>query len=175
MGPYCSAKDGKSIHLGVFMDGGCTTLADDEIYASKNYGIYMPFSAATGKTLVTANDCIACADQEENNNNNNNNNNDNEKVNELCEGSYKYAAKCETNLGDIYGYYKDTSACEYIQNILPRMDYASRNSKISKSGNGKAGNAFATIFAFTTAVFAGYAYFLYRKIKRGSVNLSMQE
>ena len=55
------------------------------------------------------------------------------------------AARCEERM-EIQ--YKNTSGCDYINNILPRLKSASRS--------------ISTIFAFTTVVFAAYAYVLYR-------------
>lgn len=178
VGPYCSPKDGKSIYLGVFYDEGCTAQADVSAYAQRNYGVELPFSS---ESLVDPNECISCeeVDRENQNDNNNNNNNNGDddaepEIAELCAESYEVAARCEEKMEINY---KDSSGCEYINSILPRLDAASRkiSTGSSGSGSGKAGKAFSVIFAFTTALFAGYAYFLYRKIKRGSVNLSSQE
>ena len=78
------------------------------------------------------------------------------------------AVKCEAGM-DVN--YKDTSGCEYIKNILPRLTSASRTSSVVGGGSsgGTAAVAFAWIFAATTILFGAYAYFLYRKIKRGAV------
>jgi len=177
IGPYCNPKDGKSIHLGVFYDEGCTAKADSSVYAQKNYGNALPFS----DTPIVGTECISCkqVDQDANNNNNQNQNNGQNyyqqqelEVSELCEQSYEEAARCEEKM-DIQ--WKDTSGCDYINNILPRLESASRSMGVSgATGDGTAAKAFAGIFAFTTVLFAAYAYFLYRKIKRGSVNLSDQ-
>lgn len=178
VGPYCSPKDGKSIHMGVFTDMACTARGDDSVYASQNYGQELPFIS----TSIVGHECITCKQEDENNNNNNNNNNQNEnfEAKEVCQQTYEMAAKCEENMEKQYN--KDTSGCDYINNILPKLDSASRSiasggksSMTASSGSsGKAAKAFAGIFAFTTVLFAAYAYFLYRKIKRGSVNLSSQ-
>jgi hypothetical protein len=176
IGPYCNPKDGKSIHLGVFYDQGCTAKADVSVYASKNYGKALPFA----DTPIVGTECNSCmqVDQNQNNNNNNNNNNQNNyqqeyEVTELCEQSYEEAARCEEKMSIQW---KDTSGCDYINNILPRLESASRSIGVTGAAttSGVAAKAFAGIFAFTTVLFAAYAYFLYRKIKRGSVNLSDQ-
>jgi len=178
VGPYC-ASNGKSIHLGVFYDETCTAKAGEaglEVWATNNYGQTLPFS---GEAIVTS-ECMDCkqVDEDQNNNNNNNNGNGNAyyyqqelEVTEFCEQSYELAAKCEEKL-DVNN--KDTSGCDYINNILPRLETASRSISTGSS-EGKAAKAFAGIFAFTTVLFAAYAYFLYRKIKRGSVDLASQE
>jgi hypothetical protein len=173
--PYC-ATDGASIHLGVFYDQQCMNKAEDSVYGDKNYGATLPYSSGV-KSLVIANDCIACLDtqnDDNNNNNNNNNNNGNYEITELCENTYMESAKCETNMGLQY---PDTSGCSFINDILPRMEKSlSTNSKAkTSSGGGGAATAFAWVFGISTVLFGAYAYFLYRKIKRGSVNLSSQE
>jgi hypothetical protein len=169
VGPYC--PDGKSIYMGLFYDQGCSAKADVSQYAAR-MGTELPYSS---KSIVQENDCIACQTVAEENgdNNNNNNNNNNVQIEELCSTIHAEAAKCEENTSITYA---DTSACDYIKNILPRLDAASRNigTKTSYSKPGKASKAFAFIFAFTTVLFAAYAYFLYRKIKRGVVALASQ-
>jgi len=178
VGPYC-ASDGKSIKLGVFYDETCTAKAENglEAYKTNNYGVALPFSDVS---IIASGECMDCkaVDENANNNNNNNNNNGNGyyyqeelEVTELCEQSYEMAARCEEKMEISY---KDTSGCDYINNILPRLESASRSISTGES-EGKAAKAFAGVFAFTTVLFAAYAYFLYRKIKRGSVDLSAQE
>jgi hypothetical protein len=69
--------------------------------------------------------------------------------------------------------YPDTSGCEYIENILPKYEKAIRSSgRRSESSGGRAAVAFAWVFALTTAIFAAYAFFLYRKLDRNRVDLS---
>jgi hypothetical protein len=188
VGPTCSSSDGKSIHLQVYSDQTCTTKASNSIYATINYGNELPFSKSSDP-IVPLNECMSCMsvdnDNNDNNNNNNNNgnngyngyngyngnnNNNNAEATELCQQSYESAARCEKNM-DIY--YPDTSGCDYINNILPRLSNASRAAMGSGSAN--AAKTFAWLFGISTIVFGAYAYFLYRKIKRGSVNLSSQE
>jgi hypothetical protein len=168
IGPYC-ASDGHSINLGVFYDQGCTSHADISLYAKRNYGASLPFSSES----MVKRECISCKQYEQNNNNNNNGNNNNGnyyqnyEINEICEQSYESAVKCESAMSISY---KDTTGCDYINNILPRLTSASKSAgvhgSLSASGNGAA-KAFAWIFAATTVLFGAYAYFLYRKIKRG--------
>ena len=177
IGPYC-AKDGKSIHLGVFYDQGCTAHADSSLYSKRNYGANLPFAS---DSMVKTTECMSCKEVDRDNNNNNNNNNQNNnyyyqenyEVAELCEQSYETAVKCETNMNINY---KDTTGCEYINTILPRLTQASRSSgvyggKVSSGSSGAAG-VFAWVFAMTTILFGAYAYFLYRKIKRGSAQMT---
>lgn len=131
VGPYC-ATDGKSIHLGVFKDEGCSVQAEDSIYASKNYGVALPFSASSGDALVDTSDCISCKVDEPENNNQTSNLFD-PKVNEVCQLSYERAARCEANM-DIP--YRDTSACETIHTILPRFEDASQPNGVKCQENG---------------------------------------
>ena len=173
IGPYC-ATDGKSIRLGVFSDETCTATAENglETYKTNNYGVELPFSSGS---IVKYGDCVDCKavddNADQNQNNGNNGYEEAYEVIELCEQSYEMAARCEEKM-EITS--KDTSGCDYINNILPRLESASKGISTSSS-SGKAAKAFSGIFAFTTVLFAAYAYFLYRKIKRGSVDLSAQE
>jgi hypothetical protein len=185
VGATCSSSDGKSINLQVFSDQYCSVRAANSIYAEMNYGVELPFSK---EPIIAAGECVSCmsSDNDNNNNNNNNNgyngyngyngnnnnnNNNNAEPTELCENSYEQAARCETNM-DVY--YPDTSGCEYINSILPRLTNASRKSG-SGGGGGAAAVGFAWLFGISTIVFGSYAYFLYRKIKRGTVNLSAKD
>lgn len=180
VGPYCSESDGWSIHLGIFSDEGCSSRASSEIYSNANYGNELPYSSEA----IVDSDCISCKQvDEDNDNNNNNNQNQNNnyyyqeelEVNELCGDIYEQAAKCEKNLEINY---KDTSSCEYIENILPSLESAVRSKYVpssrSSGGNGAA-TAFAWIFAITSTMFGAYAYFLYGKLTRRSVDLNSSD
>ncbi len=163
VGPYCSPKDGHSIHLGVFTDAYCNTLGDNAAFVTFN-GYELPYSS-TSIVDSGCHDCLEAAEQ------NDNGEEQAAAASESCTDLYNYAARCETKM-DITST-KDESGCDFINNILPKLTAASNpNYKVSKSGKGS--TAFAVIFGFTTCIFAAYAYFLYRKIKRGSVDLSSQ-
>merc|ERR1711933_123840 len=181
VGPYCSEDDGFSIFLGVFYDEGCSSRASSSAYGDRNYGQTLPYSS----TPIIEQECVSCkqVDEDQNNNNNNqnqnqNNNNNNNyyyeelEVNELCDGLYEQAARCEANMNVDY---HDDSGCTYINQILPNLDKATRSKKAVKHSSGSVGSPytpFAWIFAFTTVLFGSYATFLYKKLSRNRVNLS---
>ena len=72
--------------------------------------------------------------------------------------------------------YPDTTGCTFINEYLPKLEGASKSfMKTSGDSSGKAAIVFAWMFGLTTVLFGAYAYFLYRKIKRGAVNLSSQD
>jgi hypothetical protein len=180
IGPMCSEKDGKSIHMRVFYDAGCTSPAPTGVYEAFHYNSPLPYESSS---IVTVGDCVSCIKvdrnaNQNNNNNNNNNQNQNQELAEICEQSYESAIKCETSQIGQY-YTADTNGCEFIDNILPRLEKASRkvssSSKSSNGGGNAAATAFAVIFALTSAVLGAYAFFLYRKIHRAKVNLSQAE
>lgn len=165
IGPYCSPKDGFSIFLGIFFDAACISHANSTVYAEVN-GADLPYA---NKSMVSS-ECIDCKKQ------NNNNNNGYDEAYDSCIELYAASAKCESKMSIAN---PDTSACDFLSSVLPTLDTASRAvntgaSTSNKSKSGKGAKAFATIFAFTTVVFSAYSYFLYRKIKRGSVDLSSQ-
>jgi hypothetical protein len=163
VGPYCSPKDGKSIHLGVFTDAYCNSLGDSAVFNTIN-GYELPYAS----TSLVNSECHSCLKVAENNNNNGEE--QAAQASESCYDLYNNAARCETKM-DISA--KDEAGCDFINTILPRLTAAS-NPSIKAAKSGKGATAFAVIFGFTTCIFAAYAYFLYRKIKRGSVDLSSQ-
>ena len=61
IGPYCSEKDGVSIHLGVFYDEGCSSRADSSIYADQHYGVELPFAYES----IVEQECISCLQVDE--------------------------------------------------------------------------------------------------------------
>jgi hypothetical protein len=189
MGPYC-ASDGKSIHLGLFTDDGCVVAAEDQSIYKSRTGVDLPYAS---QAIIPAGECMSCEDPEQkreyeqnqyngnNNNNNGDNNNGNNNGNngwyydaepsELCQESYERAVKCETNMNLAY---PDTTGCTFINNYLGKLESASR-SFTTTSGSGSAtASVMAWLFGFTTIMFGAYAYFLYRKIKRGAVSLAGQ-
>lgn len=193
VGPMCSPRDGKSIFLAAFNDPGCVSYAGTGIYEAFNYGYPLPYE---NEPMIALNDCISClqVDQEQNQNQNNNGNNNGQNYNyngnygnqnqemevaEICNQSYEQAVRCETKLGNYLGqyYYADTSGCEFIGSILPRLESATR--KISggtvAAVGSSAATAFAVVFGLTTALLGAYAFFLYRKIHRAKVNLAQAE
>jgi hypothetical protein len=181
IGPMCSEKDGKSINMRVFYDAGCTSPAPTGVYEAFHYTAPLPFESSS---IVTVGDCVSCVkvDQNANNNNNNNNQNQNQEIAEICEQSYETAIKCESSLSSHVSqyYYTDTTGCEFIDNILPRLEKASRkvssgSSGAAVGGGSAAATAFAVIFAITSVILGAYAFFLYRKIHRAKVNLSQAE
>ena len=183
VGAYC-ADDGKSIYLGVFYDDGCSMRGSTSLYSSMNYGASLPYS---NEPIIPLSACIDCndpqAEAENNNNGNGNNNNNNNNGNnqqwnnmeprEFCIQSYEQAAKCEKNVNGSPFYYPYTSGCNFIDDYLPHI---SSSSFMFSAGSGsKASLIFAWLFGITTILFGAYAYFLYRKIKRGGAGLASQE
>eukprot|EP00542_Grammatophora_oceanica_P020919 CAMPEP_0194027736 /NCGR_PEP_ID=MMETSP0009_2-20130614/1818_1 /TAXON_ID=210454 /ORGANISM="Grammatophora oceanica, Strain CCMP 410" /LENGTH=394 /DNA_ID=CAMNT_0038666893 /DNA_START=53 /DNA_END=1237 /DNA_ORIENTATION=- len=172
VGPMCSSN-GKSILLAAFYDEACSVPADSGIYESQNYGASLPYST---ESLIKP-DCISCeqVDQDQNNNNNNNNNGNNNNNNnngdvelkELCEQTYELAGRCESNLNIAY---PDETGCNYINNILPKMEGATKS--LSSGSGGKAAVVCAWVFGILTAILGVYAFLLYRRLKRSKVALN---
>ena len=181
IGPYCAA-DGKSIYLGVFYDETCSVPVKDgkSIYSSANWGQSLPYASTS---LIPANTAISCEnkEQEQNNNqqnqyNNANNNGNNYWYNmepsEFCMNAYEGSAKCESSSGAWT--YPTSTGCDFINSYLPSLS-SSTPFNIARGSGSKTAVVFAWLFAITTLMFGGYAYFLYRKIKRGGAGLSSQE
>lgn len=166
MGPYCSAN-GKYIHLGVFMDEMCSYAAPDGTYEKFSYGQAMPYST---ESLIDA-ECVSCKEPQDADDQNNGDQGDEDEVLEVCERLYEDAGKCESGLTEGTTYYPNTYACDFIQTLKApgKMAGASKGSSVSAS------KVFAGLFAATTVLFAGVAYFLYQKAKRQNVHLSGQD
>jgi hypothetical protein len=145
IGPYCSPKDGHSIHLGIFTDAYCNAEGDISAFYNIN-GYELPFATAS----MVGSECLDCLAANNNNNNNNNNNGENAaQASESCTDLYNMAARCETKM-DIST--KDEEGCDFINNILPRLTAASSKAGFKTSKSGKGATAFAVIFGFTTCI-----------------------
>jgi hypothetical protein len=170
IGPYCSS-DGKEIFMATFYDEGCTTKTTETDIYDVLFGKTLPYS----KESIVKNDCISCKEVADDNGNNNGGDdaNDADAVIEFCEELYATAGKCESNINSTY---KDTSACDYINRILPRLETNSKSisSNKSSSSSGTAAKVFAWLFACTTLALGAYAFLLFRKLRRSKVGLANQ-
>jgi hypothetical protein len=171
VGPYCSA-DGRKIHLGTFVDAGCTYLAPAGTYESLNYyGRSLPYSSSS-ESLVE-HDCISCKEPQDANNQNQNDQQDADEVIQFCEEMYgEDVGKCETNVAAVR--YPDTRACEYINKVLPELVKASSKVQTGSSGH-QPSVVMAWIFGFTTLALLVYAVYLYQKVNRAKLDLSASD
>ena len=170
IGPYCSSN-GAEIYMATFYDEGCTSKTTETDIYNVLFGKDLPYS----KESIVKNDCISCMEVEEDDGNNNNNGddaNDEDKIIEFCEQLYESSGKCEENIDSQY---KDTSACDYINRILPTLEANSKSlSSSSSTSSGKAAKVFAWLFAITTLALGVYAFLLFRKLRRSKVGLADQ-
>ena len=113
-GPYCSPKDGISIHLGVFTDAYCNSLGDSSVFSTIN-GFELPYTD-TSMVDLECHDCLAPAEE-----NNDNGEEQAAQATESCHDLYNNAARCEVNMGISS---KDESGCNYINYILPKLTAA---------------------------------------------------
>lgn len=165
VGPYCTAN-GKSIHLGTFMDESCSYPAPSGTYEQFNYGNSLPYSKETGESLID-DECVSCKEPKDEDENNNGDQEDEDEVLEICERLYEDAGKCESGLADGVTYYPNTYACDFIKTL-----HAPGKMRIGERI--AASKVFAGLFAATTCIFAGVSYYLYQKAKRSNVDLSSQ-
>jgi len=165
LGPYCS-DDGKNIFLGVFHDEMCSYPAPAGTYEKFSYGQALPYSE---ENLIDS-DCISCKEPQNQDDQNNGDQDDEDEVLEICERLYEDAGKCESGLEDGVTYYPNTYACDFIATLkVPGKMSGSKRSTASAS------KVFAGIFAATTVVLGGLAYFFYKQARRNNVNLSSRE
>jgi hypothetical protein len=105
VGPTCT--DGKYIHLQVYTEETCSTTADIGV-DKDSYGTGLPYSPASGRSLVEYSDCLSCVKKD-----------DQIVPSELCKRSVQAAAKCEANMKSAYA---DVSGCEFIHHVLPSIE-----------------------------------------------------
>jgi hypothetical protein len=160
MGPYCS-DDGNSIFMGLFLDETCSVTAPAGLWEKLSYGQPMPYST----TSLVEHNCMTCVEPANNDNKNQGDANDADTLLEVCENVYLESGKCETGLADGVTYYKNEMGCSYIATLHAPGKKKSSASAVSAS------KVFASLFAVTTMVFGGVAYYLYQKVRRHKVNL----
>ena len=98
--------------------------------------------------------------------NNNGDQDDEDEVVEVCERLYEDAAKCEDKLADGTTYYPNTYGCEILKSLKKPGKMGTQSSGVS------AAKVFAGLFASTTIVLGGVAYYMYDKSRRSNVALS---
>lgn len=160
VGPYCS-KNGKKIHLGVFMEETCSYPAPDGIYEALHYGEHLPYA----KKSIVDNKCISCvAPKEANYDNYWEAQQQEDAVAEFCYDLYALAGKCEEGLEGYYPY-RDVTGCTFIHTLKSAHG-------LSLGGTNVPARVFAGIFAATTALLAAVSVYLFRKDKRRTINLA---
>lgn len=150
IGPYC-AQQGGEIRLGVFYDDTCTVAAEEggDIFKMVHGGMTLPYS----RSSMVSTKCVSCGGYSQ--------------VNEMCEGLYEVAGKCETKM-DVY--YPNESACTYLQGIkIIREDGVIRTSATRKS---TAAAVTTGLFLSAALLLSGYVYYLRTKLGRARINLA---
>ena len=162
VGAYCTSK---GVYAGTFTDSACTKKAPSGTYEKMMYGATLPTDA-----LIPMGCIVDCAPvEDENDNNNNNNNNQNAEPNDACQGLYEQAAKCEKNVKGIS--YQDTTGCELIHEILPRMNHAFQH--ISGTSNpASSAKVWAWIFGILCVFMGIYIYLLHKRVIREKVDMA---
>lgn len=166
IGPYCSDQGGK-IYLGMFTDDTCSQFADDYagVVTYKDFvGQSLPYSSES----IVGMECVPCtplAEIEEDDGNGNQNQDDDVEVKEVCEQLYQTSGKCENNLGNDDPNY---NACNYMEGIkVIRKDGVV---EVYNAGSSTAA-AFIGVFAVTSCLLGGYAYYLKTKVGNGKIDL----
>ena len=181
-GAMCS-NSGEKIKIGIFSDQDCT------IHTNKDIEDYLGYDNNGNKIQLSygllsetyTNDCITCIE------NNGNNNNNYPESNELCEGLYDEAAKCESahnfnNGYTNYGNYQNQAAqeevvCKFITSLnsgtydeTGEIRIGSGSSARRSNGGSSTSGAqkfFLTVFILGTVGLAGYAAMLHQQITKG--------
>lgn len=162
VGAYCTSS---GVYAGVFTDSTCSKHAPKGTYETYNYGYSLPTEPLVSSTCMS---CKANNYDNDGNNNNNGNNNNGNQISEVCESLYEEALKCETNVKGAT--YKDTTGCEMIHNVLPKLNKAMNN---IRSPN--VATAFAWIFGIGFFGLAGYLYTLHQKAAKKGMEAGYYE
>jgi len=159
IGPYCS-KNGKKVHLGVFMEETCSYPAPAGIYEALHYGAELPYA----KKSIVDSKCISCVEPKEVDYENYWDQQDADNVAEMCTNVYEMAGKCEEKLD---GYYpnRDVSGCQFISTLKSTHGFSVGSANMPAK-------VMAGIFAASTALLAGAAMVLFRRDRRRNVNLA---
>jgi hypothetical protein len=166
VGPYCSAN-GKSIHLGVFMDEACSFDAPLGIY-SKITGQSLPYSS---KSLIEST-CVSCKEPQEYNANNNGDQRDEDQVLEVCERLYEQSGKCESNLAAAKNPYSTIFPNTYGCDFIKRLTVTGKTwISFHQVASGVTSKALVGVFATTTFIFGATTFHLRKKLQRSNVNL----
>jgi len=179
-GAMCSSS-GEKIKIGIFSDEECTIHTNNDISDYLGYdenGQKLQMSYGLLSEVYENDECITCIED------NGNANNYYPESNELCEGLYGEAAKCESahnfnNGYTNYGNYQNQAAqeevvCKFISSLSSgtydetgeiRIGSGS-SSKRSSGGNSTSGaqKFFLTVFILGTVGLAAYAAMLHQKI-----------
>lgn len=163
VGAYCTSS---GVYAGVFTDSMCTKHAPSGTYEKYNYGYSLP------TTPLVSTECLTCGVSYNNNGNNNNNNNNGgngdwngNQILEVCEELYESAVKCESNVKNTQ--YQDTTGCEMIHTILPRM-----NATFKSVTGFPVAKFFAWTFGLAFFALGGYVYLLHKKVVRQKTELA---
>lgn len=150
VGPYCGSQGG-SIHLGLFTDDTCTTLASDVEFEDL-FGFDLPYER---KSLVGA-ECLSCMEPVEYEDQDANDQQDADAVSEQCEMLYSSSGKCESKMPEGMVWSPNTNACTYMEGVkIVRQD------GIINTGPSRP-NAVATAFIVISAMaFAALAFYVW--------------
>jgi len=182
-GPMCS-NSGEAIKIGIFTDEDCSVPTNKNIedyLEYTEYGVQMQLSYGLFNKLHDESTCFTCIEE-----NQNNNYYGYAESNELCEGLYQDAAKCESaynfnNGYTNYGNYQNQAAqeevvCKFISSLSSgtydesgeiRIGTKASSSSSSSSDSSITSGVqkfFLTVFILSTVALAGYAAMLHKQI-----------
>jgi hypothetical protein len=95
------------------------------------------------------------------------------ETSEMCQELYQVSGRCEENLAGSISY-PDTTSCDFISNILPKLESASKNVGLYslKSATSSVPLVCAWVFGVLACTLALYSFLLYRRLKRTKVALN---
>ena len=114
LGPVCGAN-GDAIYLSVFTDENCQYAAGNKVYYDLAGAYHPNMEEGNGGSLVSGDICTSCLEPVNRDEQNDDDYYDTDEVTRFCEEIYNGAAKCETNMQNLYS--PDTNGCNYISNL----------------------------------------------------------
>lgn len=137
LGPVCSNN---AIYLAVFSDEECQTAVSNDIYYNLAGSYHPNMEGGTEGSLVSSGVCTSCLEPANADEQNDDDYNDPDEVNRFCEEIYNGAAKCETNMQNLYS--KNVNGCNYIA----QLNSGGRYRRFLEAANSISGSSSSAVF-----------------------------
>lgn len=161
IGPYCS-DDGTGIFMTLFADEACSVQISGAASIYKTAaGVDMPYQYESGSSGLIEPGCVSCMEPKEQNDDDGE---DEDQVIRMCEETYEEAAKCETNMLDMYYCYRDSSGCNFID----ALKGGNGSTAYSSTWMGANSAAYFGVFVASIILAVGAATLLIRKRRQVS-------
>lgn len=163
IGPYCGNQGG-DVYLGMFTDDTCSEYADE--YGGKaKYEELVGSSLPYSSTSLVGSDCVTCMAAKEERDDDQAEEEEDE-LSEMCEMLYENSGKCESGLSIDY---PNEAACSFMEGI--KIIRKNGVVSVTEPAASATASAFIGVFAVSTVLLGGYAYYLKTKLGQ-TINLA---